>query len=53
VSAIEFIARIAWPSVILIVALIYRMPLTGLITGGVTRFRAGPFELAWDQALND
>ena len=49
-SAIEFIARIAWPAVILIVALIYRRPLADLIAGGVTRFRAGPFELAWDQA---
>jgi hypothetical protein len=50
VSAIEFIARVAWPVVILIVALIYRKPLTDLIAGGVTRFRAGPFELARDQA---
>lgn len=48
-SPIEFIASIAWPAVILIVALVYRRLLTDLVTGGVTRLRAGPFELAWDQ----
>jgi hypothetical protein len=35
---------------VIIVALLYRRLLGDLITGGVTRLRAGPFELAWDQA---
>lgn len=30
--------------------MVYRRLLTDLIAGGVTRLRAGPFELAWDQA---
>jgi len=50
ISLIEFIAKIAWPASILIIALVYRRLLTDLIAGGVTRLRAGPFELAWDQA---
>jgi hypothetical protein len=50
ISLIEFIAKIAWPVSILIIALVYRRLLTDLIAGGVTRLRAGPFELAWDQA---
>jgi hypothetical protein len=35
---------------VLIVALLYRRLLNALISGGVTRLRAGPFELAWNQA---
>lgn len=50
ISLIEFIAKIAWPVSILVIALVYRRLLTDLIAGGVTRLRAGPFELAWDQA---
>lgn len=50
ISLIEFIAKVAWPVSILIIALVYRRLLTDLIAGGITRLRAGPFELAWDQA---
>lgn len=50
ITPIEFIAQISWPTAIVIVALLYRRLLTDLIAGGVTRLRAGPFELAWDQA---
>lgn len=50
IDALDFISRIAWPAVILVVALMYRRLLTKLVTGGITHVRAGPFELAWDQA---
>lgn len=47
---VEFIAEVAWPAAILIVALVYRRLVGDLIAGGITRLRAGPFELAWDRA---
>lgn len=47
---LQFIAQIAWPVAVLVVAVLYRKPLLELARGGLTRLRAGPFELAWDQA---
>jgi hypothetical protein len=50
ISLIEFIAKVAWPVSILVIALVYRRLLNDLLAENVTRLRAGPFELAWDQA---
>lgn len=49
-SPVEFIAAIAWPVAILVIAIIYRAPLGRLVGGERTKLKAGPFELAWESA---
>lgn len=48
-SAWEFIAAVAWPVAVVVVAVLYRPLLVSLLNGGLRAVRAGPFELAWDQ----
>jgi hypothetical protein len=52
-SLVEFIAAIAWPVAILVIAILYRAPLGKLVAGERTRLKAGPFEIAWDSARPD
>lgn len=49
-NPLEFVAAVAWPVAILSVALIYRAPLARLVAGERTTLKAGPFELAWENA---
>lgn len=49
-TATEFIADVSWPLAIVIVAVLYRPFLTKLLAGGSSKLKAGPFELAWDEA---
>lgn len=48
-SVWEFMATVAWPVAIVVVAVLYRPLLTSLLNGGLRSVRAGPFELAWEQ----
>ena len=47
---IDFISSIAWPVSILLIASLYRGPVARLLAGERTSLRAGPFELAWENA---
>lgn len=49
-SPVEFLAEVAWPVAVLVIAILYRKPLGRLVGGERTTLKAGPFELAWEQA---
>lgn len=45
----EFIASIAWPLTILVIALLFRAPLTEALRTGSGRLSAGPFRIEWEE----
>lgn len=47
VSLAEFISSIAWPLVILVIALMFRVPLTEALRSASGALSAGPFRLEW------
>jgi hypothetical protein len=47
VSPAEFISSIAWPLVVLAIALIFRVPLTEALRSASGALSAGPFRLEW------
>jgi hypothetical protein len=47
VSPAEFISSIAWPLVVLAIALIFRTPLTEALRSASGALSAGPFRLEW------
>jgi hypothetical protein len=51
-SALEFIASAAWPLTILVIAVMFRSPITEALTSAAGRLKAGPFELEWKQAIS-
>jgi len=53
VSPAEFIAAIAWPVVVLIIALLFRRPLTGAFASATGKLAAGPFSLEWKRRITD
>lgn len=48
-SPAEFISSIAWPLTILVIALIFRKPLTDALRSATGRLSAGPFSLEWQR----
>jgi hypothetical protein len=52
VSALEFIAAVAWPVTVLIVAVMFRAPLTDALRAAGGRVKAGPFELEWKRSVS-
>ena len=46
-SPAEFISSIAWPLVVLVIALIFRVPLTEALRSAGGALSAGPFRLEW------
>lgn len=46
-SPAEFISSIAWPLTILIIALLFRKPLTEALRSATGKLSAGPFSLEW------
>lgn len=55
-STTEFISSLveslAWPAALVMVLLLFRSQLTTLLSTGVRRVRAGPFEVEWDRQLS-
>jgi len=51
-SAPEFIASVAWPVVILAIAVMFRKPIVAALASATGRLKAGPFEMAWEQAIS-
>jgi hypothetical protein len=49
VSPAEFIASIAWPLTALLIALLFRNPLTDALRTGSGALSAGPFRLEWEE----
>lgn len=47
------IASLAWPILVLVVVLLFRTQITSLLSGGVRRLRAGPFEMEWDRQVSE
>lgn len=52
-SPAEFIAAIAWPVVVLIIALLFRRPLTDAFASATGKLAAGPFSLEWKRRITD
>jgi hypothetical protein len=52
-SVAEFIAAIAWPVVVLIIALLFRRPLTDALASATGKLAAGPFSLEWKRRVTD
>src|SRR5436309_14410558 len=48
-SVWEFVAAVAWPVALLVIAVLYRPLIATLLKGSLRSVRAGPFELAWEQ----
>lgn len=53
VSPAEFIAAIAWPVVVLIIALLFRRALTDAFASATGKLAAGPFSLEWKRRITD
>ena len=53
VSALEFIAAVAWPLAALVIAVLYRRAITAILSGQVGRMRAGPLEVEWRRTLSE
>lgn len=56
-SWLEFFATIigslAWPVAAVVVALVFRKQLRALLSGPLSRVRAGPLEVEWDRQLSE
>jgi hypothetical protein len=50
---IRALASLAWPVFALVVVLLFRSQITDLISSGMRRFKAGPFEVEWDRQLSE
>jgi len=50
-SPAEFISSIAWPLTALIIALLFRKPLTEALASATGRLSAGPFSLEWKRQV--
>jgi hypothetical protein len=44
---------LAWPLVVIIIALIFRKKLTELLSERMTRLKAGPLEVEWQRQLSE
>jgi hypothetical protein len=51
VSVLEFIAAVVWPLTILIIALLFRPVIIEMLSGRVSRMKAGPFEVEMARTL--
>jgi hypothetical protein len=53
-SALEFIAEIAWPVTILVIVLIFRRSILDMLSGQLlTRLKAGPVEANWERGVSE
>lgn len=50
-SVLEFIASLAWPVTVLAIALLFRKQIDDMLSGRLTRFKAGPFEANWERTI--
>ncbi|MEV6811887.1 hypothetical protein [Micromonospora sp. NPDC051296] len=48
--ALEAGKALAWPIVVVVIAIMYRRHIRGLLDTGLKRIKAGPFEAEWDRA---
>lgn len=51
-SALEFIASVAWPVTVLVIAVMFRAPIMEALRAAGGRIKAGPFELEWKRAVS-
>jgi hypothetical protein len=56
-SILQFIASLAsslsWPLAVLAIAILFRVKIAELLSGGITRLKAGPIEVEWDRTLSE
>jgi hypothetical protein len=50
---IRAIASLAWPAVALVTVLLFRTQITKLLSTGVRRAKAGPFEMEWETQVSE
>lgn len=51
VSALEFIASVAWPVTVLVIAVMFRRPIAEALAAATGRVKAGPFEWEWERGV--
>lgn len=51
VSALEFIAAVAWPVAVLVIAVMFRRPIAEALAAATGRVKAGPFEIEWKRSV--
>lgn len=51
-NALEFLSSVAWPLAVLVIAVMFRRPLTDALAAAGGRVKAGPFELEWDRGVS-
>lgn len=51
-SALEFIAAVAWPLTVLVIAVMFRKPIIEALAAAAGRVKAGPFELEWKRSVS-
>lgn len=51
-SATEFIASVAWPVAVLVIAIVFRAPITEALRAAGGRVKADPFELEWKRNVS-
>jgi hypothetical protein len=49
--ALEFIAAVAWPVTILVIAVMFRRPIAEALAASTGRVKAGPFEWEWERGV--
>lgn len=52
-SALDFIAAVAWPLTVLVIAIMFRRPITTALASAAGHLKAGPFELAWEETISE
>lgn len=52
-SAPEFISSVAWPVTVLVVALLFRKSITEMLSGNLTRMKAGPLVMEWQRTVSE
>jgi hypothetical protein len=52
-SALEFISSIAWPITVLVIAALFRRPITFMLSGQLKSLKAGPVEAVWHEAVSE
>lgn len=50
-SALEFIAAVAWPVTVLVIAVMFRRPIAEALAAATGRMKAGPFEWEWERGV--
>lgn len=49
----SLVSSLAWPITVLLIAVLFKTRIAELMSSGVKRLKAGPFEVEWERALSE